>query len=52
MRQSSCMFARRAEEQRDRERTIWRKGLKEEAADVGEEDHGHIWGIGIGIWGK
>jgi hypothetical protein len=52
MRRSSCMSVRRAEEQRDQERTIWRKGLREEAADAGGEDHGRIWGIGIGIWGQ
>lgn len=48
MRRSSGMFARRAEEQKDRERTIWKRGLREEAADEGGGDHGRIWGIGIG----
>lgn len=52
MRRSNGMFARRAEEQRDRGRTIWKRGLREEAADEGGGDHGRIWGIEIGIWSQ
>lgn len=50
MRQSRCMFARRAEERRGPGRTIAMKGLMEEEAGEDEEDRDHISEIGIGIW--
>lgn len=49
MRRSNGTSARRVEEQRGLERKVGRKGLREEGAGVGEEVHGHIWEIGIGI---
>lgn len=49
MRQSRCMFARRAEERRGPARTIVMKGLMEEAAGEDEEDRDRISEIGIGI---